>query len=68
VERLTNTPWGRGPINFAPEEEKMAMDTYKTWLKLFELQKYYSWIVDRFHVSTIVHQAKLGKNIPTLAG
>ncbi|MCX6036111.1 MAG: hypothetical protein NTV38_14250 [Chloroflexi bacterium] len=28
------------------------METYATWLRLFELQRYYSWIVDRFHIST----------------
>lgn len=53
---FTNFPWGRGLINFAPEEEAMAMETYRTWARLFELQRYYSWIVDRFHLSTRVHQ------------
>ena len=32
------------------------MKTYATWLRLFELQRYYSWIVDRFHISTCVYQ------------
>ena len=49
---FTNYPWGRGLINFAPQEEALAMETYATWLRLFELQRYYSWIVDRFHIST----------------
>lgn len=53
---FTNVPWGRGLVNFAPEEEAMAMETYRTWARLFELQRYYSWIVDRFHLSTRVHQ------------
>ncbi|KAB2922847.1 MAG: hypothetical protein F9K22_10675 [Bacteroidetes bacterium] len=53
---FTNFPWGRGLINFAPEEEQLAMETYHTWLRLFELQRYYSWIVDRFHLSTMMHQ------------
>ena len=53
---FTNTPWGRGLINFKPEEEALAMETYRTWLRLFELQRYYSWIVDRFHLSTRAHQ------------
>ena len=48
--------WGRGPINFEPQEESLAMEVYRTWAKMFELQKYYSWIVDRFHISTIAHQ------------
>jgi hypothetical protein len=53
---FTNQPWGRGPINFEPQEESLAMETYATWAKMFELQKYYSWIIDRFHISTIAHQ------------
>lgn len=55
---FTNVPWGRGLINFEPQEEVQAMETYATWVRLFELQRYYSWIVDRFHVSTIVHQRR----------
>ena len=53
---FTNFPWGRGPINFDPQEEAQAMETYRTWLKMFELQKYYSWIIDRFHISTKAYQ------------
>jgi hypothetical protein len=53
---FTNYPWGRGPINFNPEEEELALETYRTWARMFELQRYYSWIVDRFHVSTIAYQ------------
>ncbi len=55
---LTNFPWGRGLINFAPEEEETALETYRTWIRLFELQRYYSWIVDRFHVSTMAYQLR----------
>ncbi|MGA2488641.1 MAG: hypothetical protein ABSF99_00430 [Anaerolineales bacterium] len=53
---FTNFPWGRGLINFEPQEAAMAMETYATWLRLFELQRYYSWIVDRFHISTRAYQ------------
>jgi hypothetical protein len=53
---FTNFPWGRGLINFEPQEEALAMETYHTWLRLFELQRYYSWIVDRFHISTRAYQ------------
>jgi len=53
---FTNYPWGRGPINFEPREETQAMETYAAWLRLFELQRYYSWIVDRFHISTRAFQ------------
>lgn len=53
---FTNFPWGRGLINFEPHEEPLALETYQTWVRLFELQKYYSWIVDRFHLSTKLYQ------------
>jgi len=53
---FTNYPWGRGLINFEPDEENLAMETYAAWLRLFELQRYYSWIVDRFHISTRAYQ------------
>jgi hypothetical protein len=60
---FTNFPWGRGLINFDLTEEQQAMETYHTWLRLFELQRYYSWIVDRFHISTMMHQRKYcGRN------
>jgi hypothetical protein len=32
------------------------METYHTWVRLFELQQYYSWIIDRFHISTRAYQ------------
>jgi hypothetical protein len=32
------------------------METYHIWARLFELQRYYSWIVDRFHISTRAYQ------------
>jgi hypothetical protein len=55
---FTNFPWGRGLINFEPAEEALAMETYNTWVRLFELQRFYSWIVDRFHISTRAYQLK----------
>lgn len=62
---FTNFPWGRGLINFEPQEEALAMETYNTWARLFELQRYYSWIVDRFHISTRAYQLmKYGKDYP----
>ncbi len=60
---FTNVPWGRGLINFEPREESQAMETYQTWTRLFELLRYYSWIVDRFHISTQAYQLQArGKN------
>jgi len=53
---FTDFPWGRGLINFEPHEEAQMMETYHTWARLFELQRYYSWIVDRFHISTRAYQ------------
>jgi hypothetical protein len=61
---FTNFPWGRGPINYAPDEEARALETYATWARLFELQPYYSWIVDRFHVSTRAFQIQAGRRDP----
>jgi hypothetical protein len=59
---FTNFPWGRGLINFEPQEEARAMETYRTWMHLLELLPYYSWIIDRFHISTMVYQWQhLGK-------
>ena len=60
---FTNFPWGRGLINFEPSEESLALETYRTWVHLFELQRYYSWIIDRFHISTKAYQLqKYGKD------
>jgi hypothetical protein len=64
---FTNHPWGRGLINYAPGEEPRAMETYATWARLFELLPYYSWIVDRFHLSTIAEQRRLHGRDPQFA-
>jgi len=55
---FTNVPWGRGLVNFLPSERELALETYRTWVRLFELQRYYSWIVDRFHISTIAYHRR----------
>jgi hypothetical protein len=54
---FTNYPWGRGLINFEPQEEALAIETYRTWAQLFQQLRYYSWIVDRFHISTQAYQS-----------
>ncbi|MFO0839806.1 MAG: hypothetical protein U1D55_14945 [Phycisphaerae bacterium] len=60
---FTNVPWGRGLINFEPAEERRALEAYEAWARLFELLPYYSWIIDRFHVSTRTFQlAARGKD------
>lgn len=62
---FTNEPWGPGQINFPPALEARALETYDTWLRLFELMPYYSWIVDRFHISTRAYQlATYGTDYP----
>lgn len=53
---FSNYPWGEGLINFKPEQEALAMETYQAWVRIFELQRYYSWIIDRFHISTRLYQ------------
>jgi thymidylate kinase len=60
---FTNFPWGRGLINYEPQEEALAMGTYATWARLFELQRYYSWIIDRFHLSTRAYQQQKGRDV-----
>jgi len=59
-------PWGRGLINYEPDQEPLAMETYATWLRLFQLQRWYSWIVDRFHLSTRAHQIAINGHDPDL--
>lgn len=49
-------------VNFAAKEEALPMEIYQTWVKMFELQRYYSWIIDGIHLSTrayqLMHRAK----------
>lgn len=54
---FTPYPWGRGIIDFDASERDLAMETYATWARLFELHRYYSWVVDRFHLSTMAWQS-----------
>lgn len=53
---FTPDPWGRGIIDYEPAEHDLAMETFATWARLFELHRYYSWVVDRFHLSTMAWQ------------
>ncbi len=55
---FTPFPWGRGPITFEPggEEQERAMAVFDAWVRLIELQPYYSWIIDRFHLSARSYQ------------
>jgi hypothetical protein len=58
---FTPFPWGRGLIDFEPDEADRAMETYAAWAHLLELLPHYSWIVDRFHLSTIAYQERHGR-------
>src|SRR6478736_9840834 len=49
---FTKAPWGASLIIFEAQDEPIVLETYRTWARLFELYKYYSWIIDRFHIST----------------
>lgn len=61
---FTPYPWGRGLIDYEPEDEGRALETYDTWVRLFELLPHYSWIVDRFHLSTRAYQlAHRGRDV-----
>lgn len=53
---FTNSPWGEGLVNFSKEKEAWALRTYELWIQLFEHLPYCSCIVDRFYMSTQVHQ------------
>ncbi|MCL4836785.1 MAG: hypothetical protein KJ058_02310 [Thermoanaerobaculia bacterium] len=63
---FSNRPWGRGLLSFAPEEEERALETYRTWARLFELLPFYTWIVDRFHLSTVSACLAAGRRPPDL--
>jgi hypothetical protein len=53
---VTN-PYGSSLIDFEEPYEPLALEAYRTWLSLFELYRYYSWMIDRFHISTQMWQA-----------
>jgi hypothetical protein len=54
---FVKNPYGSSLIDFEGPYEGRAMEAYRIWLSLFELYRYYSWIIDRFHISTQMWQA-----------
>ncbi|MEY2602821.1 MAG: hypothetical protein QOH31_579 [Verrucomicrobiota bacterium] len=54
---FVKNPYGSSLIDFEAKYEMQAMEAYRIWLSLFELYRYYSWIIDRFHISTQMWQA-----------
>jgi len=53
---FTEFPWGNKLIDFIAEEEAQAMQNYRIWVSLIELQRHTGWIIDRFHLSTRAYQ------------
>lgn len=53
---FVKNPYGSSLIDFEEPYETRALEAYRIWLSLFELYRYYSWIIDRFHVSTQMWQ------------
>ena len=53
---FTMFPWGEMLVNFAPGEAEQAMQNYRTWMSLIELQRHTGWVIDRFHMTTRVYQ------------
>ena len=54
---FVQNPYGSSLIDFEAKYEMQAIEAYRIWLSLFELYRYYSWIIDRFHISTQMWQA-----------
>jgi len=54
---FVKNPYGSSLIDFEPKYELQSISAYRAWLSLFELYRYYSWIIDRFHISTQMWQA-----------
>src|SRR5258708_23901556 len=54
---FVKNPYGSSLIDFEAKYEMHAIEAYRIWLSLFELYRYYSWIIDRFHISTQMWQA-----------
>src|SRR5580693_9134523 len=54
---FVKNPYGSSLIDFEEPYEERALQAYRIWLSLFELYRYYSWIIDRFHISTQMWQA-----------
>ncbi|MFC5381658.1 hypothetical protein [Aquipuribacter nitratireducens] len=60
---LAPVPWGPSLISYPPELADAARRGYDAWLELFRAHAHYPWFVDRFHVSTQVHQAAAGRPV-----
>lgn len=57
---LSDEPWGQSLVSYSPEHAAAARAGYDAWVALFRAHRYYPWFVDRFHLSTQVHQAAAG--------
>jgi hypothetical protein len=54
---LQDEAWGQNLITFDKNHEKRALETYDLWIQLVEHLPHISWIIDRFHLSTIMYQS-----------
>lgn len=45
-------------MHFNPDGEGIVMETYHTWTQLCDLQRCYSWKIDRFHILNRMDQLK----------
>jgi hypothetical protein len=53
---LQDAAWGQSLINFEKPYEKRALEIFDLWVKLIEHLPHISWIIDRFHLSTLMYQ------------
>ena len=53
---FTRFPWGEKLFDFTPGEAEQAMQNYRTWMSLIELQRHTGWIIDRFQLTTRAYQ------------
>ena len=51
-----NEAWGQNLTTFDEAHERHGLETFDLWIRLMEHMPYLSWIVDRFHHSTVMYQ------------
>lgn len=56
-------PWSKNMVDFEPSEIDQAMNKYRIWARLIELQSEYNWIIDRFHLSTGQFQREYNQHV-----
>ncbi len=56
---FSNDPWGHGLINSGPRTRRVRWRPSRRGRACSSSLPYYSWIVDRFHLSTMAEQCRL---------